>query len=118
VFSAGPLTAALFELYDGAAAVALTLNNGVLTSLPVGSVFSKNDIAAVTMAIMNPTSGSMAEHATEKEFLKTFRLQQKTATNTYIRLTYANGGGGVATGAFIPGLIWRPVTRGGYVEVV
>ena len=115
VLSAGPLTAALFELYDGAAAVALTLNNGVLTSRPVGTVFSKMDVAAVTMAVADPTAGALLEHATQMHTYKNFRVIQKTGTNTYIRLTYANGGGGAATGAIRPGLIWRPISQNGSV---
>lgn len=116
--SAGPLTAALFELWDSTAPVALTLNTGVLTSLAIGSIFSKNDIAGVIMNVLSPAVGAMAEHATQADILKAFRVIQKTAANTYLRLTYANGGGGAATGGFRPFVIWRPVSQDGLVIVV
>jgi len=115
VLSAGPLTEAHFELWDGAAAIDLTLNTGVLTSLPVGSIFGKGDAAGVIMGVLNPTAGAMLEHATEKLVLKEFRIMQKAATATYLRLTYTNGGAGAATGQVRPAVIWRPVSQNGLV---
>ena len=115
---ANNLTSALFELYDSTAAVALTLNTGVLSLLPVGSIIEKMDIAAAVAVILSPAAGIMAEHTTELHVLKEFRVVQKTAANTYIRLTYANGGGGAATGGFRPFVIWRPVSQDGLVTIV
>lgn len=115
---AGPLTAALFELYDSTAAVALTLNNGVLSSLGVGATFHKSAPAANTMAIVPVNVGSVAEHATEQHFCKEFVVAQKTGANTYIRLTYANGGAAPASGVIRPNAVWLPRSMNSYLAPV
>lgn len=83
-------TAAHFELYDGAAAVDLTKNDGVLSALPVGTFVCKHDLATVTMGIADSTNGALTEATADKQGFKQFLVTQKTGQNTYIRFTYTS----------------------------
>jgi hypothetical protein len=115
VFSAGALDTAFFNLYDGAAAVAITLNDGVVSSLGVGSVFGKTGLVTETMSIISNADGVVTEHATEELVRKRFIVTQKTGQATYIRFTYTNDNVAAATGGFRPIVYWLPVTLGATV---
>jgi hypothetical protein len=83
-------TAAFFELDDGAAQVAITKNDGVLSGMAVGTYMAKNALNTVTMAIANNATGVVTEQAADKRAFQTFIITQKTGQNTYVRFTYTS----------------------------
>lgn len=78
-------TAAFFETDDGAAQVALTLNDGVLSGMGVGTFIAKTATAASTMSIANNAAGAIVDAG-----FSSFAITQKTTQNTYIRFTYTS----------------------------
>jgi hypothetical protein len=81
-------TAAQFDLYDSAAAVPLTKNDGVLSAMPVGTFFAKAGLATATMAVGNNTNGVVNEAAAAGDFWSECAITQKTGANTFVRFTY------------------------------
>jgi hypothetical protein len=83
------LTGASFDLYDSAAAVQITKNDGALSGLAVGTLFTKNAAAGVTMAVGDNANGAVVESATiPAQGFAPFHIVQKTGANTYVRFTY------------------------------
>ena len=80
-------TAVSFNLYDSTSAVQLTKTDGALTGKPVGTVIGKNAANTVTMFVCDPTAGAVVEGTTGINFYASL-ITQKTASNTYVRLTY------------------------------
>jgi len=113
--SAGALDAAHFEQHDGAAAIDLTLNTGVISSLGIGSMFFKGGLVGENFTVLDNAVGAFAEHAADLLVFKRFVVTKKLGAATYVRLTYHNSGGGAATGVVRPSLIWRPKSQDGLV---
>jgi len=114
---AANLTGAHFELYDSAAAIDLTKNDGVISSLKAGSWFSKCEVAANTMSVQDATNGFFTEDATLKKPFQSMVLGQKTGgADTYIRLNYTAAG--AASGTFIAILRYHCKSVGGVIEAV
>jgi len=103
---AAGLTLAYFDLWDGTASIPLTLNNGVISSLPKGSWFGKTGLAAATMAIASSAAGALTTHASEQNIFKRVILTQKAGTATYIRFRYTSAG--ASTGVITPYARWAP----------
>jgi len=95
------LTAGHFELYDSAAAVDLTKNDGVLSGMAVGTFIMKNAVASVTMGIANNVAGALTEGATGVKSFQSFFVTQKTGANTYIRFTYTTSDAPINAQIFI-----------------
>ena len=89
---AAGLTAAYFDLWDGTLSVPLTLNTAVLTSLPVGSWFGKQDVAASVMTVQTSAAGALVEQAAGLAPMHPFEIVPKTAVATYLRLRYTSAG--------------------------
>ncbi len=83
-------TAAFFELDDGAAQQAITLNNGVLSGMAVGTFVAKTATAGNTMSIANNATGVVIEPVADKRAFNRFFITQKIGVNTYIRFTYTS----------------------------
>jgi hypothetical protein len=81
------MTAVSFNLWDGTSAVQLTKTDGVLTGKPVGTIIGKNAALGTTMFVCDPTAGAVNEGTTGINFYAAL-ITQKTATATYVRLTY------------------------------
>lgn len=83
------LTGASLQLYDSAAAVQITKNDGVLSGLGVGTLIVKNAAATVTMAVASNAAGAVTESSTiPAQAFAPFFITQKTGANTYVRFTY------------------------------
>lgn len=59
--TAAGLTVAFFDLWDGNASVALSLNNGVISSLPVGSWVGKQLGVGSTFSVLDATTTQLYE---------------------------------------------------------
>jgi hypothetical protein len=116
--SAGALDTAQFDLYDSTAAIAVTKNDGVVSSLGVGSTFHKAGLYTATMLVVSNAVGALGEHASEQHLCKEFVVAQKSGANTYLRFTYHNAGGGAASGVIRPNLVWLPRSLNSYVAPV
>lgn len=81
-------TAAQWDLYDSAAAVPLTKNDGVLSAMPVGTFFAKAGLVGATMVVGNNTNGVVNEAAAAGDFWSECAITQKTGQVTTIRFTY------------------------------
>jgi len=89
--TAGTLTdcdSAYFDLYDSTTAFPITKNDGDIGGMGVGTFFSKEGVATVTMTVIDPVAGSVVEPATDKKAFTPFIVTQKTGANTYVRFTY------------------------------
>jgi hypothetical protein len=81
-------TATYFNLYDGTARLPITKNNGVLSGVAVGSVFSKQGAASTTMTVGDATVGALMESASADPFYP-FNVVAKAGVATNIALTYS-----------------------------
>ena len=81
------MTSVSFNLYDSTDVVQLTKTDGSMSGKPVGTFIFKNAALNTTMAISDPTAGAVTEGSTGANFYASI-INQKTAANTYIRLTY------------------------------
>jgi len=85
------LTAASWNLWDGAAAVPITSAAGtVLTGASLGSTISKEAVAANPLQFDNASAGRYSEAAFNRVFVGGL-MTQKVAANTYIRFTVTAG---------------------------
>lgn len=104
-------TATYFDLYDSAAAVVLTKNDGVLSGLPVGTVFAKAGLAAATFAVSDNTNGAVSEPAAAGVYFSECCVTKKTGATTTIRLVYTSTDAPANATALIS-CIYAPVTAG------
>ena len=79
------MTGCYFDMYDGAS-VALTKNDGVLSTLAVGGIFYKNGSATTTTFSFN--SASSANTNGISMYTEECFIVAKTATTCYIRFNY------------------------------
>lgn len=103
---AGGLTAAYFDVYDGNAPTALSINNGVISSLPVGSWIGKTGVAAGTMTISSSAGAVVTEPAAD-DVMQPFQVTPVPGT-TYIRFCHTSAG--AASGAIRFRLRYVPQT--------
>lgn len=111
--SAG-LTVAYFNLWDGASEVEITDNAGSdISSLPVGSVISKLDVATAVVDVIDSTNGVVSEDATYKQLRKEFNVTAKAGATTTIRFTYSAAG--VASGSIQFFIEYIPRSQGAII---
>lgn len=94
------VTGIYFDLWDGSTATDITKNVGAnLSSLPVGTSFVKNAIAAAELEVLDAatelevldgSNANLSEAAGSKAIAE-FLVTQKPSTNTYIRFGYTAG---------------------------
>lgn len=82
------LTAAYFDVWDGTVSTPLSLNNGVISSLPVTSWIGKQDIAATAMTVSSSAAAVMTEPATDGQNMHPFQITPKDGVATYIRFRH------------------------------
>jgi len=83
-------TGAFFEIDDGGAQAALTLNDGDISGAGEGMLITKTDIATATMTINNTLIATVSEAAAVGQNLfQEFIVTQKASQPTYLRFTYA-----------------------------
>ena len=82
------LTGLYADLYDSTAAVNLTSDGAVLSGLPVGTLFTKDKVAAETYSVNDATDGALLETLDTRFVGRPFIVTQKNGANTYIRLHY------------------------------
>ena len=110
---ANNLTAAFFDFWDGTTSIPLTLNTGVISSMPVGSWFGKVSIAANPMLVNNAGAGCVAEHATDMSATKQQIITAKNGVVSKIRFRYTSAG--ASSGVLIPHAIWAPLHDGAVI---
>lgn len=101
------LTAGHLELWDGSAAVDITLNDGVLSGMGVGTILSKNGLVTDTIGISDNSVGAVMEASTPAKAYVPFFVTQKTGVATYIRWTYTTTDAPIAA-KMIWGCRYRP----------
>jgi len=82
-------TGAFFEIDDGGAQAALTLNDGDISGAGEGMLIMKTDIATATMTINNTLIATVSEAAVGQNLFQEFIVTQKASQPTYLRFTYA-----------------------------
>ena len=108
-------TAASWQLFPvGGAAVQITSLAGAdISSLPAGSMLSKDNVVAQALTVSDNTNGFLNENL---GFLfSPFAVGQKTGVVTYIRLNVTEGG---ASGAIDFVCEWKPVSDTGFLAAV
>lgn len=82
------LTNAYATLYDGTNTVNLTADGAVLSGAPVGSYFTKDQVAAQPYSVNLSDQCRMLETLEDRKSGRPFTVTQKNGTNTYIRFHF------------------------------
>lgn len=102
------------EIDDGAAQANVTANVDT-ASAPVGSLFIKTKEIAQALTLIVSDQVRINEDSTQNKGAFGFVVNQKAATNSYIRCTWSGTG---ATGEIHWHCHWNPLTEDGFVEAV
>jgi hypothetical protein len=105
------MTSVYFDMYDSTAAVAITKNDGVMSTALVGAVIAKVAAATVTASINLAVTGTIID-----AILLGFEATQKNSANTYIRFNYATTDAPIA--ATMKYFVEYESVNGGYLETV
>lgn len=82
------LTAMYATIYDGTNSIDLTADGAVLSGAPVGSYFTKDQVAAQPYSVNLADQCRMLETLADRRSGRPFTITQKNGTNTYIRFHY------------------------------
>lgn len=106
-------TSACFDLNDGAATIQLTAASGVLSGMPVGTIFAKAGLAAAAFVVLDNTAGDVGESTVPLEWSESI-VTQKSGQPTYLRMGISTTDNPVAVVMRIS-CQWVPLTPGSKV---
>ena len=111
------MTAFHLEIDDGTAQVDVTKNDGVISSLPVGSYLVKDDKSGETIAIVSAAAGALQDEwdAKKAAFSVTEKNVAGSPVATYIRLSCTSTTD-PPTGELHFHVEWKPLTDAGFLE--
>jgi hypothetical protein len=112
---AAGLTASFWDLWDGTISIPLTLNTGVVSSLPAKSLIVKQDAAATVMTVQSAATGALVELVAGLPPMQPVIPVPKSTAATYVRFRYTSAG--VASGAIRFGVEYRSLGSGGISPV-
>jgi len=104
-------TAVHFDLWDGTSSIDLTLNDGVLSGMGVGTFLVKSDLMSATVNIMDPVAASALDGPYGVGSYTQVFATQKTGVNTYIRFNYTTTDAPIDAKLVVQAR-FRPVTLG------
>jgi hypothetical protein len=109
--TAAGLTIAYFDLFDGAVSIPLSLNNGVMSSLPPGSLIHKAYTAVDTMEVADATAGVLFEAALTVDTFRSFVAIPISGNSSLLRFQHTSAG--ATSGAVRFAIEYRPLAPGG-----
>lgn len=104
------------DVWDGTLAVPLTADGITLSGVPVGTMFTKDQVAAQTYTLCDATTTCVNETTDAKKVGRPFSVTQKDGVDTFIRLNFTTTDNPIDFSMYLE-FGWSPI-NGGYLVLL
>ena len=102
------------DFWDGTLAQDLTANGIVLSGVPVGTMFTKDKVAASTYTLCDASTGCINETTGDRKVGRPFTVTQKFGADSFIRMNLTTTDNPIDFTVYLE-FRWRPINGGNLV---